>query len=127
MSLASEFEVVRRRFPGSRLESSRAGHTVHIPQFPIPAGWTKSLIEVWFQVPLCYPVWPPSCFWMHQDVMLGPPGACWHPIFALYHQQSPEGIPDGLVKMLWEPRMWRHTDSLRSFTGVILARFYERR
>lgn len=121
-----QFETLKSkdRFANATLSvNSDGSYVVRIPDVPIPAGWNREKVSVYFIVPVGYPMAKPDCFWTDCGLMLAgdrPPQST--------GDQSAPGLPPGLKWFSWHVQTWApNHDTLQSYLGVILKRFEELR
>ena len=102
---------------------SNGTHIVEIPEFQLPAGWSRSKTTVYFVVPVGYPQARPDTFWSDPGLTLTS-GATPQSTGA----NQPQGLPAGLLWFSWHPRSWNpNADSLSTYARFIAGRFQERR
>jgi hypothetical protein len=120
MSLFDEqFEDLKKQYPNAEAKSDESGGmNIKIPDAILPPGWNKSQSNIFFKVPVGYPVAKPDCFWVDADVRLAsgeaPQNSGFQPI-------PPESEPK--LWFSWHADPWLpNRDTLRSYVGVILSR-----
>ena len=120
-----QFEAVKVRFPGAELVELASGAAlVTIPDYKLPAGWSRPTTTIRFIVPVGYPGPFPDCFWADTGLRLAgevlPHGSA-----------EPNAIPETDQHGLWfswhivdQQRNWNpNRDDLNTYVGVIAARF----
>ena len=66
-----QFEVLRSVAPQAMLQALPDGsHLVTIPEYELPDGWSKSIVDIKFIAPVGYPLARPDCFWADLDLRL---------------------------------------------------------
>lgn len=96
---------------------------IKLYDFVLPDGWTPATTNVYFLVPVGYPVARPDTFWTDPGLKLasgGPPVST--------GQNQPPGIPPNLLWFSWHPAAWNpNRDSLVNYVSMIRRRFEEKR
>lgn len=103
-----ELALLRKRFPA--LEYVKEGQWIRIPSYPLPSGWSKSQVDVAFQIPAGYPG--------------APPYGIYTPIGLTFNGQKPDAYTDpaptqppfpgtwALFSWTWVDGQWRPTTDL---------------
>lgn len=69
--LQRHFERLLLRRPDATIEElPDSGALITIPNYVLPAGWSKSQTTVYFVALNSYPEVAPDCFWIEHDVTL---------------------------------------------------------
>jgi hypothetical protein len=68
--LERELEEVRERYPNASMRQVSGQWLVSVPEVPVPAGWTKSVVTLHFYVSAAYPHANPDCFYVDGDLRL---------------------------------------------------------
>lgn len=96
---------------------------VKLTGFVLPTGWKPRTTNVYFLIPVGYPVARPDTFWTEADVFLES-GA---PAMNTGNNQQP-GVPSGLKWFSWHPGSWNaNRDNLLTWVEMIRRRFEDRR
>lgn len=121
----SQFEALRRRYPGAELRELPSGAClVTLPGYGLPTGWSQRETVVRFLVPVGYPGPFPDCFWAESGLRLAD-GQMPHA------SQENHAIPETEMQGLWfswhivdQNLNWNPSrDSLETYAGVIAERF----
>src|SRR5690348_5430314 len=55
---------LQEAYPGTSATSLPSGaQLVEVPNLPLPQGWDRTKVTVYFLVPVGYPAATPDCFW----------------------------------------------------------------
>jgi len=96
-------------------------YLVKLYDFRLPKGWNQQTVNVYFLLPVGYPVARPDTFWTDPGLTLlngGPP--------ANTGTNQPEGVPPGLLWFSWHPSAWNpNRDTLSTYVAIIRQRFNE--
>jgi hypothetical protein len=96
------------------------GLFVTIPNFILPAGWNKSVVQVKFLVPQGFPYSQPDCFWADGDLRVQ--GRSEMPQATQNNAMVPEMA--GWVWFSWHLAQWNpNRDDLLSWMACIRDRF----
>lgn len=96
---------------------------VRIEGFVLPSGWKPKTTNVYFLIPVGYPIARPDTFWTEATVSLES-GA---PLTNTGNNQPP-GVPAGLKWFSWHPGSWNpNRDNLLTWVEMIRRRFEDRR
>lgn len=69
--LEEQFAQLKKEHGSATLDRRSDGTAlVAIPGFPLPSGWNVPSVDVYFLVPLGYPVARPDCFWTDASLRL---------------------------------------------------------
>lgn len=118
--LGAELAALQERF-GHFITREGAGGVlvVTLPDFRLPAGWSKPTTQVHFVVPVGYPYAQPDCFHTDQDLRLAGGGM---PQNAAFQDLMPMGTTLWFSWHLGRP--WKPgKDTLLTWTKVIDNRF----
>jgi len=68
--LEAEADLLAQVFPGvgAGLDPQQGNGWVHIPSFPLPAGWSRSTTNLMVIVPGSYPHLPPDSFYVEKHL-----------------------------------------------------------
>ena len=96
---------------------------VQLRDFVLPAGWNKRQTNVYFLVPVGYPVARPDTFWTDPGLCLAS-GA----IPANTGGKQESGVPPNLLWFSWHPSTWNpNRDTLVTYAEMIGRRFEQLR
>jgi E2/UBC family protein E len=96
---------------------------IQLFDFVLPPGWNPQRTNVYFLVPVGYPVAKPDTFWTDQG--LSPPSGGL-PANTGANQQP--GVPPNLLWFSWHPAAWNpNRDNLVNYVAFIRRRFEEMR
>ena len=114
----------RKRFAEAALMPVSNGTAlVQLRRFALPPGWNTTDTDVYFIVPVGYPVARPDTFWTDGGLRLANGGIP----MSTGNNQVP-GIPPNLLWFSWHPSTWNpNTDNLVTYTGMIARRFEDKR
>jgi hypothetical protein len=103
--------------------SSNGTAVVHLKEFALSPGWNRSRANVYFVVPVGYPIARPDTFWTDADLRLASGGT---PLNTGNNQA--EGVPPNLLWFSWHPSTWNpNHDKLINYAKMIKRRFEELR
>ncbi len=109
-------------FEGATLSPiSNGTYLVTLTGFALPAGWNKPRTNVYFLVPVGYPVARPDTFWTDPGLAPATGGV---PMSTGNNQ--PPGVPPNLLWFSWHPGAWNpNHDNLVNYVSLISRRFEE--
>lgn len=112
------------KYPGATLRlRPDTSYYVSIPNYPLPAGWNKQTINVYFVVPAGYPTAKPDCFWTDRDLLLANGATPANASVNVAH-----GEPEQLLWFSYHLSSWNpNTDNLLTYVRVIQKRLEELR
>jgi len=103
------------------IHATNGEDVIKLCELKLPAGWSAPVTDVYFVVPMGYPIARPDAFWGDPSLRLvsgAPPmnvGTKEHP-----------GVPNGLRWYSWHANSWNpNRDNLVTFLGQIRKRFKE--
>jgi hypothetical protein len=65
-----QIEMLREKHPGSIAQPLQSGaHLITVPDVPLPEGWNRRHVTVYFLAPVGYPAAQPDCFWVDQPAL----------------------------------------------------------
>lgn len=109
-------------FAGARLDELPNGTALMtIPEFPLPQGWNKTAVTVYFVIPVGYPSAKPDTFWTAADLRLSSG--------ALPQSSTPggnllPGVPADSLWFSWHAASWSpNRDTLITYARLISSRF----
>ena len=120
--LEEQLKRLQEHFPEATLQALPGSQfLVVVPDFKIPAGWSKSPITIKFLVPTGYPMEKPDCFWTDHDLRLLrgdlPRSSGQNPI---------PHVGGAHLWFSWHLEAWNpNADSLLTYVHVIRKRFAE--
>jgi hypothetical protein len=114
----------KRRFSNATKSVGPNGITlIELNGFVLPPGWNLTHTNVYFIVPVGYPVARPDTFWTDGGLLLQSGAA---PVNTGKNQ--PPGIPPNLLWFSWHPAAWNpNRDNLVNYVAMIRQRLEERR
>jgi Prokaryotic E2 family E len=122
--LEEQFAILRSEWPEALLERIADGsHLITIPNLPLPAGWSKTVIDLKFVAPVGYPFSRPDCFWTDPDLRLAngatPQNTGANPI---PHVGTPQ------LWFSWHVATWNpNSDNLLTYLRVVERRLHDLR
>ncbi len=120
----AQLAALREDFPAALGTTVGDGsHSVTIPNFVLPPGWSAPAVTLRFIAPVGYPMSKPDCFWCDHGLKLATGGV---------PQNTGEnpipGGPGPLLWFSWHTYIWSpNADTLRTYVHVIKKRFLELR
>ena len=110
-----ELVLLRQRYPD--LEYKPEGHWVRIPSYPLPSGWSRTVTDVGFQIPIGYPGTPPYGIYVPAGVLFnGSRPKC-------YTEPTPTQPPFGGTWGIfsWAPAesQWRPAEEVRAGSNLL--------
>jgi hypothetical protein len=114
------FKRLRELHPAaSSMTIGDGSFLIHIPGVIVPAGWSKSITNIWFIAPVGYPGAAPDCFWADPDLRLADG--------RLPQNSSEQMVPGTSTPALWFSwhisRWAPTTHDMRTYVSVIRSRF----
>lgn len=117
--VGAQLDRLRAQFPGADAEPRPDGTTlVKVPALPLPPGWDRETVTVWFLAPVGYPSARPDCFFAEGSLRLSS-GA----LPASANIQPVPGTNDPCVWFSWHVSAWNPvSDTLLTYVRVIADR-----
>lgn len=120
----AHFKRLRELYPSARCTVIGDGRfLIHIPGVILPAGWSKSITNIWFIAPDGYPGAAPDCFWADPDLRLADG--------RLPQNSSAQPVPGTTTPALWFSwhlgRWAPTTHDMRTYASAMRSRFEEPR
>jgi len=119
----AQFAELQTRCPPASLTRLGSGaYLITVPDYELPAGWSRPKTTIKFIAPPGYPMAKPDCFWADQDLRVGGspgiPQSCGH-------NPIPEvGTPQ--LWFSWHVATWNpNVDTLLTYFRVIERRLFE--
>lgn len=117
-----QFESLRLKHPEARTTALPSGaRLVEVPSVPLPAGWNRTQVTVYFLAPPGYPGAQPDCFWTDE-----PPLKLADRLDQPQNSAENNPIPEVGMKgtwFSWHLQRWNpNQDSLQTYMNVILQR-----
>jgi hypothetical protein len=110
-------------YPGSSVTQLPSGaHLIEVPNVPLPSGWDRAQVTVYFVAPPGYPVARPDCFWTDLPFLrlANNPQT---PLNSNEINLIPEVSERKGTWFSWHLQSWNpNQDSLRTFVNVIKLR-----
>jgi hypothetical protein len=122
--IEQQFELLKSYFPEAELKPLPDGsYLITASNVPLPAGWSRSSVQVKFIAPVGYPLARPDCFWTDSDLRLA--------TTAMPQNTGPNQIPHvggQHVWFSWHVASWNpNSDSLLTYMHVIKRRLQDPR
>ena len=96
---------------------------IHLRDYGIPQGWDRRKVNLYFVVPIGYPVARPDTFWVDADLRLAS-GA--QPTST--GRNAADGVPANLLWFSWHASTWNpNQDKLVTYVAMIARRFEQLR
>lgn len=120
----AHFKRLRELYPSASCKAIGDGRfLIHIPGVILPAGWSKSITNIWFIAPDGYPGAAPDCFWADPDLRLA--GG------RLPQNSSEQLVPGTTTPALWFSwhigRWTPATHDMRTYASAMRSRFEQPR
>jgi hypothetical protein len=120
--LAAQFELLKTVASEATLSPLASGAAIiRVPNFALPAGWSKSATTIYFLAPVGYPFSKPDCFWADADLRLSSGG--------MPQSAQIQAIPETVEPLLWfswHVAQWHPSrDTLISYFYVVKTRLKE--
>jgi len=120
----AHFKRLRELYPSASCTAISDGRfLIHIPGVILPAGWSKSITNIWFIAPTGYPGAAPDCFWADSDLRLA--GG------RLPQNSGEQLVPGTTTQALWFSwhigRWAPATHDMRTYASTMRSRFEEQR
>jgi hypothetical protein len=115
-----QLDKLRQTFPNVEFVQQQDGvGMIKVSDVPLPAGeWNRTLTNIYFLVPIGYPMARPDSFWTEPDLRLANG--------SLPKGSSPQTPPFGGEPKMWfswHPSSWSpNRDDLLTYTRLILDR-----
>lgn len=114
-----QFEELKKQYPSAENQNDGTGAIlVKIPDFSLPTGWSKAKTNLFFKVPVGYPVAKPDCFWVDADLRLQNGN--------MPKNSGLQAIPPGQEQKLWfswHINSWiPNQNNLKSYVAIIIKR-----
>lgn len=116
----AHFKRLRELYPAASCTAMGDGRfLIHIPGVFVPAGWSKSVTNIWFVAPVGYPGAAPDCFWADADLRLA-------------GGRLPQNSGEQLVPGTTNPALWfswhigrwtSATHDMRTYASAMRSRF----
>lgn len=117
-----QLKEVRTRYPAARADRRPDGTVlIIIPRMPLPPGWSRPEVDVWFVVPLGYPVASPDTFWTQADLRLWNGGFPANTQLNANYGGSELGLWFSVHPSAWNP----NRDNLLTYVRLIESRLRE--
>jgi hypothetical protein len=120
MSIFDEqFIELKKSYPNTEARNDGTGAmNITVPNLDLPDGWSKRQANLYFKVPVGYPVSRPDCFWVDPDIRLAngnmPKNSNMQPL-------PPEQTPK--LWFSWHAEQWQPSrDSLKTYIQIMLNR-----
>lgn len=121
--LERQFEALKALYPeATSTPLANGAHLIRLPNLPLPHGWDRTDVTVYFVTPPGYPAAQPDCFWTEQRLRLAnivePP----------QNSNETNTIPDAAAVAVgtwfsWHLQGWNpNQDSLVTYAKVIRQR-----
>jgi hypothetical protein len=118
--MEAQLLALQERFPGSSATSLPSGAMlIRIPNFKVPGGWNKDVVEVRFLAPVGYPYSQPDCFWADEGLRLANGGMPQNSNISPVPETTDRGCWFSWHLGSWTPG----SDTLMTFVAVINDRF----
>jgi hypothetical protein len=118
-----QLEEVQKHYPGATsVDLGNATFRIDVPNYELPAGWSKERVTIWTLLPGGYPVAQPDCFWTDRDLRLKDGRTPQNTGL----QQLP-GTGEQVLWFSWHLQVWNPNEhSILTWLRVIRKRFEQR-